>query len=271
MRTTQNLFALSIKDFLSAQMLKYALMPFIISMIIMYILFFLLAGAGLDALGSMDVQSTQTTIENGVPHTDTIQAHLEGSAIIKFLMSHAITSWIATFLVYAIGGFFTLYLSIVVALLVIGFLTPFVLKELQKRHYKDVEMIGYTNVLTAMLYVIKWAIIMLLLFFLFIPLYFIPLVNIVAFNFPLYYFFHKVMTFDVASTIATEEEDHTMKYRNGTELRLKTLALYLISLVPFAVFFAAIFYVIYLGNTYFVGIREIREDEARKVAGNVEA
>ena len=261
MRSTQNLFSLSIKDFLSAQMLKYALMPFIISMILMYTFFFILAGAGLDALGSMNVQSTQTTMENGVPHTETLEAQLEGSALIKFLMSHAITSWIATFLIYAIGGFLTLYVSIIIAVLVIGFLTPFVLKELQRRHYEDVEMIGYSNIFTGLLAVLKWALIMIVLFFLFIPLYFIPLLNIVAFNFPLYYFFHKVMTFDIASTIATQEEDYKMKYTNGTELRLKTLALYLISLIPFAVFFGAIFYVIYLGNTYFTGIREIREDQ----------
>lgn len=258
MNSRENLLILSIKDFLSAQMLKYALLPFIISMIIMYVFFFLLAGAGLDALGSLDIQSTTTSMQNGVPHTESLQAHLEGTAIIKFLMSHAITSWIATFLVYAIGGFFTLYVSIIVAVLVIGFLTPFVLKELHLRHYQDVEMIGYSNIITALLSVLKWAAIMLLLFILFVPLYFIPLVNIVAFNFPLYYFFHKVMTYDIATNICTKDEDYLMKYRFGTGLRMKTLALYLISLIPFAIFFGAIFYVIYLGNTYFTGIRQIR-------------
>ncbi len=258
----QNLLALSIKDFLSVKMLKYALLPFIISMLILYTLFFLLAGVGLDALGSLDVQSTQTSIQNGIPHTESIEAHLEGSAIIKFLMSHAITSWIATFLVYAIGGFFTLYVSIFVAVLVIGFLTPFILKELQSRHYQEIEMIGYSNILHTVYSLVKWALIMLLLFFLFIPLYFIPVVNLVAFNFPLYYFFHKAMSFDVASTICTQEEDNQFKYKYGTGLRLKTLGLYLISLIPFAIFFGAIFFVIYLGNTYFSGIRQIRLDKA---------
>ena len=261
MNKPQNLFLLSIKDFFSVQMMKYALMPFIISMLIMYTFFFFLASAGLDALGSIDVQSTTTTMQNGVPHTETLEAQLAGTAVIKFLMQHAITSWIATFLIYAIGGFMTLYVSIIVAILVIGFLTPFVLKELQRRHYPDVEMIGYSNIFTGILAVLKWAIVMILLFFLFIPLYFIPLVNIIAFNFPLYYFFHKVMSFDISSNIATQEEEYKMKYKNGTDLRLKTLALYLISLIPFAVFFGAIFYVIYLGNTYFSGIREIREDQ----------
>jgi len=260
----KNLLILSVKDFFSPKMLKFALVPFVISMLIMYILFFLLAGAGLDALGTLDFQSTQTTIENGIPHTDTLSAQLEGSAIIKFLMSHAITSWIATFLVYAIGGFFTLYLSIIVAVLVIGFLTPAILKELQQRHYKDIEIIGYSNIIAAIALVIKWAFIMLLLFFLFIPLYFIPLVNILAFNFPLYYFFHKIMTYDISSTICTKEENAIIKLRSGNELRLKTLGLYLISLIPFAIFFAAIFYVIYLGNTYFVELGKIRNKTSSK-------
>lgn len=258
MKKRENLLLLSIKDFLSPKMLKFTLMPFIISMIIMYILFFILAGAGLDALGTFNVQTTEISIQDGIPHTDTLTAQLEGSAIIKFLMSHAITSWIATFLVYAVGGFFTLYLSIIVAILVIGFLTPYILKELQQRHYADVKMIGYSNIATALLAVLKWALIMLLLFFLFIPLYFIPLINIIAFNFPLYYFFHKMMTFDVASTICTKEEDAVIKFRYANELRLKTLGLYLISLIPFAVFFGAVFYVIYLGNTYFVETRKLR-------------
>ncbi len=258
MKKHENLLLLSIKDFLSPKMLKFTLMPFIISMIIMYILFFILAGAGLDALGTFNVQTTEISIQDGIPHTDTLTAQLEGSAIIKFLMSHAITSWIATFLVYAVGGFFTLYLSIIVAILVIGFLTPYILKELQQRHYADVKMIGYSNIATALLAVLKWALIMLLLFFLFIPLYFIPLINIIAFNFPLYYFFHKMMTFDVASTICTKEEDAVIKFRYANELRLKTLGLYLISLIPFAVFFGAVFYVIYLGNTYFVETRKLR-------------
>lgn len=258
MKKSENLLILSVKDFLSPKMLKFVLLPFIISMIIMYILFFLLAGAGLDALGTFDMQTTETSIQNGIPHTETISTQLEGTAIIKFLMSHAITSWMATFLVYAVGGFFTLYLSIIVAILVIGFLTPYVLKELQLRHYNDIKMIGYSNMLTALLLVLKWASIMLLLFFLFIPLYFIPVVNIVAFNFPLYYFFHKVLTFDIASTICTKEENNLIKFRNANELRLKTLGLYLISLIPFAVFFGAVFYVIYIGNTYFIETRKLR-------------
>jgi len=254
----KNILLLSIEDFFTAKMLKYSLAPFIVTMIVMYIIFFYVAGMGVEHLGQMQIESSQTTIQNGVPHTESVTAILEGSAIIKFLMSYTVTSWIASFLIYALGTFFVLYASIFVAVIVIGFLTPLVLKELQRRHYRDVEMIGYSNAASSMLLVVKWTFVMIGLFIVLIPFYFIPLVNIIAFNLPLYYFFHKMLTFDVSSNISTKEEFKKIMYMNKNTMRLKTLLLYLISLVPFAIFFGAIFYVIYLGNSYFLEVRKIR-------------
>ena len=260
MDSENSTLALSLKDLFTAKMLKYSLLPFVLSMIILYILFFVVAGIGLDSLGSMDVSSSTTSIENGVPHTDTFQATLEGTALIKWLMSSAITSWIATFLVYTIGSFLTLYFSIFVALIVVGFLTPTILREIQRRHYSDVEMIGHSNIAEALYLTVRWALAMIIMFIVFIPLYFIPLVNIVAFNLPLYYFFHKMMTYDVGSTICTREENMKIKFFHATTLRLKTLGLYLISLIPFVVFFASVFYIIYLGHSYFLETRKMRSE-----------
>ena len=167
----------SIKDFLTPKMLKYALLPFILSLIVMYIIFFIIAGIGVEHLGTMHVQSSQTTIENGIPHTESLETQLESSGIVKFLMSYAITSWLATFFIYAIGGFLTIYISIFVAVIIIGFLTPLILRELQKRDYMDVEMIGHSNILYAIFSALKWTATMLFLFILFIPFYFIPLIK----------------------------------------------------------------------------------------------
>ncbi len=254
----KNILLLSIKDFLTPKMLKYSVLPLVISLVVMYILFFIIAGIGIEQLGTLNIQSTQTTIENGIPHTESIDAKLEGSSIIQFLMSYAITSWLATFLIYAIGGFLTIYISIFLAVIIIGFLTPFILRELQARHYTDVEMIGHSNILYSIFLALKWATTMILLFILLIPFYFIPLINIVALNIPLYYFFHKMLTFDVSSNISSKEEDKQISFFSANRLRVKTLALYLISLVPFAIFFSAVFYVIYLGHTYFTEVKKIR-------------
>ncbi|MBU1218024.1 EI24 domain-containing protein [bacterium] len=258
MESEANTLRLSIKDLFTSKMIKYSILPFVVSILLLYTLFFVMAGAGLEQLGTMQIESTQTSIQNGIPHTDSFAATLEGTALVKFLMSHAITSWIATFLVYTIGTLLTLYFSIFVALIVIGFMTPFVLKELHKRHYSDVAMLGHSNIFEGLFLVFKWMFIMIFLFLAFIPLYFIPIVNIIAFNLPLYYFFHKMLTYDVASNICTKEENAKIKFFHASTLRLKTLALYLISLIPFVIFFASIFYVIYLGHAYFLEVRKMR-------------
>ena len=257
MRDT-NILLLSIQDFFTPKMLKYALLPFLITIVIMYILFFIIAGVGLDSLSTLDVQSTQTSIQNGIPHTESITAQLQGLEIVKYLMSFALTSWIVTFLVYAIGGFLTMHASIFVAVIVIGFLTPMVMKELQKRHYSDVEMIGHSNIFEVIFSIIKWSVVMIVLFILLVPFYFIPLLNIIAFNLPLYYFFHKMLTFDVSSNLCTAEEDKQIKYFSKNSIRAKTLFLYIISFIPFVILFGAIFYVIYIAHTYFIEVRKIR-------------
>lgn len=258
MNNEKSLLTLSIKDFFSSKMLKYSIVPFLATMVVMYILFFVIAGVGVDTLGSMQVESSQTSIENGIPHTETMKTELEGSSIINFLMNYTLTSWIASFLVYAIGGIVTLYVSIIIAIIVIGFLTPSILKEIQKRHYEDVEISGHSNIFAVLLQVIKWFFVMLMLFFFLIPFYFIPFLNIIAFNIPLYYFFHKMLTYDVASTIMSKEEKVLITYHQGKSIRLKTLALYIVSLIPFAIYFGAVFYVIYLGHTYFNELRKLR-------------
>ncbi|EQB35411.1 hypothetical protein M947_09010 [Sulfurimonas hongkongensis] len=262
MKTEKDIILLSIKDFLSLKMLKYSLAPFFITLILMYILFFIFAGMGVDSLAEMQVQSTQTTIQNGIPHTQSVTTMVEGNSVVEYLMSFAITSWLATFFIYAIGGFLTLYISIFIAIIVIGFLTPFVLRELQKRHYQDIKLIGYSNLLTDLFLVVKWAVIMILLFIALIPFYFIPIVNIVAFNLPLYYFFHKMLKFDISSNICTKQESKQIDYFLSNKLRLKTLSLYLISLVPFAIFFGAVLFVIYLGHTYFLEVKKLRSAES---------
>ena len=254
----KEIFLLSIKDFLTSKMLKYSLLPFILTVIFMYILFFAVAGAGIDHLSTMDIQTTQTTIQNGIPHTESFSAQIEGSSIVQFLMKYTLTSWIASFLIYTIGSLFVVYISIFIAVIIIGFLTPLVMKELQKRHYQDTELIGHSNPILALFLVIKWFFIMVLLFIVLTPFYFIPLINIIAFNLPLYYFFHKMITYDISSNIATAEEDKQIRFFAKNRLRIKTIFLYLISLIPFTIFFGAIFYVIYLGHTYFQEVKKLR-------------
>ncbi|MDD5157190.1 EI24 domain-containing protein [Sulfurimonas sp.] len=258
MNSELGIFKQSIKDFLTKDMLKLATLPFIFTIILMFVLFFTFYGTLIQHIGVLDFQSTQTTIQNGVPHTENISAKFDGSTILNFLTTHILASWMASFLLFFVGMIFTLYISVFVAILAIGFLTPTILKKIHQKHYNDVEMIGYSNIIEAMFLLVKYLFFMILFFIALTPFYFIPIINIIAFNLPLYYFFHKMMLYDISSNISTEKEFKQISFFNSKSLRVKTLTLYLISLIPFAIFFGAVFFVIYLGHSYFLEVRGIR-------------
>ncbi len=261
----RNLLLLSIKDFFTREILRLAFYPFLLTMIILYVLFFVAADMGFEQLQDYTVhmEQSKTTLENGIPHTEELSETFQGSSIIDFLLKYSITSWLLNFLLYTVGSMFVLLLSIIIALAVIGFLTPPILKVIQQRYYPDIDMVGYGHMGTITWHFFKSFFIMILLIIMMIPFYFIPLLNIIALNLPFYYFFHKLMTFDVVSTIMTKEEYARIHVVNANSVRIKTLILYLISLIPLAILFATAFYVIYLGHTFFVEVRALRERDRK--------
>jgi len=262
MKEELSLLQQSLKDFLTPKMLKYSLLPFVVTLIAMYFLFFILVGTGLDQLeSSMSIQSSQTLVQNRVAHTQSYSAQYEGNEVLQFLMSYALTSGIVSFLVYTVGAFVILYLSVFVAILVIGFLTPYVLRELQQRHYPNLRLKSYSNPLSSLLTTLKYLLIMFALVLLLIPFYFIPLLNIILLNLPLYYFFHKMLNYDISTNMTTKEEALEIRFKNRNKLRFKTLFLYFLSMIPFVIFFTSVFFVIYLGHTYFLETQKLRSDD----------
>ena len=256
----RNLLILSIKDFLTPRILKLAILPFVISMIVVYILFFGAAHYGLDQLELAMAAAEQSQTLSSTP-----AAASDVDDFITSLLRYSVVYWIAAFLLYTVGSMLVFFFSIVLALLIIGFLTGPILSIVQQRHYPDVEILGYGSLGDILLVFLKSFLTMILLLLVLVPLYFIPLVNLIAINLPFYYFFHKLMLFDVASTLLSKDEHQQIYTAHANSFRFKTLLLYLISLVPFAILFATPFSVIYLGHHLFVkaeALRGQRPDEA---------
>lgn len=261
--TNDNIFILSIKDFFSLKMLKFSIAPFFMVLILVYTIVFYFAHLTVKDLrhASFHVHQSQSTIVDGLETIDTTGIDFQGSSALTFLMSHALTSWIVAFLIYTIGSMLALILTIFISLIVITFLTPFILKNIHQQHYSDIEMKGYDNFFWSIIKIFRWFVIMVTMFFLFIPFYFVPILNVIMFNLPMYYFFHKILTYDVASNISTKNEYKKIMFFAGTEIRIKTFFLYLVSLIPFAVLFIGVYYIIFMGHTYFREIKELRTNE----------
>lgn len=246
----------SIKDFFTSKMLMFALVPLIFVMIVMYVLFFTAAGFGLDAL---QLYLDQVQAGNEVMLDPEAPFYFVWAAtVFGFLIQYSILSGLVGFLVYTLGTVFVMMFSVFLTLAVIGFLTPGILSLIHKRHYSHLELHGHGNLISPLWVLIKSTLIMVLLFIIMIPLYFIPLINVIAINIPLYYFFHKLLNYDVASTLLSNEEYETIYKNSALAFRARTFLLYCISMIPFITLFTAVFYIVYLGHAYYVKLESLR-------------
>ena len=253
------MIALSVKDFFTKAMLKIAILPLIFTMVIMLFLFYGAAGYGFESLQIFIEQSQngqEVAIDESAPFYFVWTMY-----IIAFLFKYSITSWLVGFLVYTVGTIFVMMFSVLLTIIIIGFLTPMILKVLHKRHYSHLELNGFGSLLSPLWVALKSLLIMMILFIVLTPLYFIPLVNILAINLPIYYFFHKLLTFDVASTILTEDEYKVIHSKKASAFRFRTLFLYFLSMIPSIMLFSAVFYIIYLGHGYFQELEKLRDIE----------
>jgi hypothetical protein len=251
-KTQIELIFLSFKDLLSSPMLKVAFIPFLTTLFIVYFSFFSVANTALNNLQNttLEIKTHQTQINNGITSTSNTDATYIGSNIINWLLKYSFTSWIVSFLVYTIGSFMVLLVSLFISLVIVGFLTPIILEYLRKQYYPNITFYGYGTILNSIMMLIKSFLMMVLFLIILIPLYFIPVVNIIAFNFPFFYFFHKMLHFDVGSTLFSKEKYFYYSFKYSTSSRLQTLFLYFISMIPFVALVLPVFYIIYLGHNY---------------------
>jgi hypothetical protein len=249
------IFGKSIKDFFTSSMLRIALIPLIVTMIVIYILFFTAADFGISSLQEI-AQASQNgeeiIIDENAPFYFVWLTYL-----IVFLFKYSFTASLAGFLLYTIGSIVVLQASVLLTLVVIGFLTPMILARVHRRHYSHLTLHGHGNLMSPLWVLLKSSLIMIILFVVLIPVYFIPVLNIIAFSFPIYYFFHKLLNYDVASTLLSKEEFHTIYKKESTAFRLRTLFLYFVSMIPFITLFTAVFYIIYLGHAYLTKLDEM--------------
>ena len=249
------ILARSVKDFFTSEMLRIALVPLIVTMIILYMIFFAAADFGITSLHEIAQASQngeEVVIDENAPFYFVWATYL-----IIFLFKYSFTSWIAGFLFYTVGTVIVLQASVILSIIVIGFLTPMILSVLHKRHYSHLTLHGHGSILSPLWVLFKSVIIMIILFIVLIPVYFVPFLNFIAFSLPFYYFFHKLLNYDVSSTILSKDEFNQIYKSEANNFRLRTLFLYFISMIPFATLFTAVYYIIYLGHAYFIKLDKL--------------
>lgn len=282
MMKKKSLFKLSLKDFFTPYFLTLALLPLFITLTILFTSLFYGIQVLNEKMNSVRIEKTTTEYstptqthsqssinitydENATKSSSLFDINpmaliesIQSSEILASMLQNDILRWVIEKLVFLVASYFILIFAVIIAVIIVGFFTPLVVKKLKSRHYPPFVIKGHGSVLYIIWYALKSFLIMILLYILLIPLYFIPILNIIAFNIPAFYFFHKMLVFDVGSTINTKEEYMRINAIVGNQILLRTFLMYLLTMIPFIGVFFPLLFVIYLSHIFMNESIELR-------------
>jgi hypothetical protein len=152
-------------------------------------------------------------------------------------------------LVGAVAGWLLVVLgALFVAVAVVGLLTPYIVAEVRRRHYPDVPAGEGAGIVAYLLFLAKTLAIFLGLGLLALPLLFLPGLNLLAINLPFYYWFHRLLTWDVLEAACSRAARTGRESPPRLALVSRTLVLYALSLVPLLGLLLQVFFVLVLSH-----------------------
>lgn len=177
-----------------------------------------------------------------------IQAYASGDGFIAWLISLSLIQFIITSSFYVISIFLAIILSVAIAAIITGFLTPYIVKFINQKYYNYNTTPEPSNTRVLNLIFITF-IKFILIFLICIPLLFIPVINLFILNLPFFYLFYRLMLIDVASNTSDRlifEID--LQKGGGVKFFSASVIFYIITLIPFVGLFSQIFFVIFLSH-----------------------
>lgn len=234
------IFRQSLRDFLTPKFIALSVLPLVCSVALFGWVVFFGGSELMDALKA------------GAASGDFAFLDEQSFPFIATLLSFSVTKWIIAAIFYTLGAFLAMFLSVFVALIIAGFLTPVVAKEINARHYKISikDEIPLTRVLgLSAQVVLKF----LGIFLVCLPLIaFVPFVNLLVLNVPFFYLYYRLLLVDVgSSTLNTPKFELAWLEGGGRRFMFACAGFYLISLVPLLGLLFQLFFIIFLSHLMF--------------------
>ncbi|WP_456382081.1 EI24 domain-containing protein [Hydrogenimonas sp.] len=249
------LFAKALSDFFTTKFLTMSIAPFVITTMLALFLLFQLSGEFFDML------STAASVSQH-PDAATAQNELVQFAreypFISAILGSVVFKVVAGTLFYIVGGGVAVLVSVMLAVVIVGFFTPMIVKEVQRRHYPQIKCKATVSMWDYLLFMVGQFVLFLIFLLVSLPFWFVPIFGIVAMNAPFYFLFHKLLTRDVAGEILTKEEQKILFKEAKWRIATTTLILYLLSLIPGVGILGQVFFVIVLAHQFFQETARLR-------------
>ncbi|MBR8465129.1 EI24 domain-containing protein [Campylobacter sp. faydin G-140] len=235
-----SIFWLSWRDFLTAKFITLSILPLVLSVAVL-ISVMMLGGSELWEL-----------LLAGAMSGEYVFFDTSSYPLVAKILSFEVVRYLISSLFYILSTFLVVILSVAIALLIAGFLTPIVTREINARHYNiaQTSMVGTSRVLWLMTTVIfKFlGILLLCLPFIFI----IPILSFFFINIPFFYLYYKFLLIDVASNALSESKFELVWLEGGGfKFILACAVFYIISLVPLLGLFLQLFFIIFLTHIFY--------------------
>lgn len=229
------IFVKATRDFFRKKFLFLSLAPLIVPLIILATIF-IYSGSEFLSLLQEGAKSGDFSFldENAYP----VLAYLLGFSIVQWLL-------IGVFTIF--GTFGVILISLILAVLTVGLLTPVIIKSVRKKHYQKIAPGNEHSVLVSLGNIGKIFAKFLLLFLCTLPFLFIPLLNFVFFQLPFFYLFYQLMMYDMVSTgICADVED--IIESNKLYLFGIIALFFFLSVIPFLGLLLQVFFIVYLSH-----------------------
>ena len=223
------------KDFFTGRFLFLSLAPFIVPVLI---------------LGSFFVYGSSefiTLLQEGSVNGDYSYIDEKAYPILTYLLGFSVFHWLLMTLFVVLGTFGVVLLSLVIAVITVGFLTPYIVNAVRKKNYLHVKKSEGEGFLVALLSIFKIFMKFILLFLCTLPFLLLPFVNFFIFQLPFFYLFYKLMMYDLVSSGVCEDAENIIK-ENRLYLFVVMGFFFFLSLIPMFGLLLQVFFVVYLSH-----------------------
>ena len=223
------------KDFFTGKFLFLSLAPFIAPIIILGAFFVYGSSEFIDLLQQGSASGDYSFIDEAA------------YPILSYLLGFAVFHWLLVTLFVVFGTFGVVLLSLVLAVITVGLLTPYIVGLVRKNRYPHVKEATGDGFLFSIWSVIKIFLKFILLFLCTLPFLLLPFVNFFIFQLPFFYLFYRLMMYDLVSSGVCEDAEHIIK-ENKIYLFVIMGIFFFLSLIPLFGLLLQVFFVVYLSH-----------------------
>jgi putative membrane protein len=225
------LFSIAFKDFLTKKFIILSILPLVGSLIIL---------SSFMVLGGNELYKVAVSNTSGDNYFSTI----------AIILNFSFVKWLISTFFYTVGAYFVLMVSIFIAMFIVGFLTPIIVAEINRRHY-HINNLAQIPTFTILKLICIVFLKFMVLFFISLLFLVIPVINLFVIQIPFFYLYYSLTFIDVASnTLRKSKFELYLLDFGGIKFKIVSLLFYILCLIPFVGLIGQIYFIIYFSHFF---------------------